>query len=262
MTALSPSRARARGLAANESLSALPLPPAPRAPGARAECEPRCAAAKAGARPHRLGCTLLPPRKARPAASNPRAEPGLESGCSGLKAVEDILLLATQGPPCLTLPGGLRVGTEDREPKPTRRGKAAQTVGRVAPRRQFGLRASARAQALQGGGRGGPAPLQPRSFLHCDWKPEHRLPLPSARSIPFKDKGSSMHMPSSSPKRQVTFWWRRRPRSPPARPQSEAALCRKPSFASSRLPRSRFIQIEIKFNFAFLVGFRITTVPS
>lgn len=42
--------------------------------------------------------------------------------------------------------------------------------------------------ALQGGGGGGAAALQPPSFLYCDWKPELGLPLPSARSISFKDK--------------------------------------------------------------------------
>lgn len=90
--------------------SLLPPPLAPRAlgvqgpPRADQGREPGGLAAKESLSPHgaplrggqRWGSAapprvhLAPLRKARPAASNPRVQPGLESGCSGLQAVEDI----------------------------------------------------------------------------------------------------------------------------------------------------------------------------
>lgn len=60
--------------------------------------------------------------------------------------------------------------------------------------------------ALQETGGGGAAALQPPSFLHCDWKPEPRLLLPSARSISFKDKAGVCTRSPGSLKLEVTFW--------------------------------------------------------
>lgn len=61
----------------------------------------------------------------------------------------------------------------------------------------------------------GPAPRPPLSFLYCDWKSEPRPPLPLARSVPFKDKGSNVPAPSLGPVERVTFWRLRRAPSQP-----------------------------------------------
>lgn len=120
--------------------------------------------------------------------------------------------LATQGLPCTSHPVRLRTRIQDVDVKLTRRQRTLQTSVRVARRRQCQQPASLQAQDLQGGRRTrSPPPPQPLSFLYCDWKPENRLPIRSPRSIPFKDKGSSVRIPSSSLNEQVTFWWLRRP---------------------------------------------------
>ena len=119
------------------------------------------------------------------------------------------LSLAAQVPPGLSAKPGCRVPAETyqgRESSPESNKGCTKTKSAACVSSGAG---SARREEEQAG----PAPWPPPSFLYCDWKPEHRPPLPSARSILFKDKGSGAPTPSLGLIEEVTFWPLRRPRS-------------------------------------------------
>ena len=105
------------------------------------------------------------------------------------------LSLAAQGPPGLPAEPGCRVPAE------TYQGKESSPDSGEGSSKTRSAACVSSAQDPQGGrksGRGRARPVPPPSFLYCDWKPEHRPPLPPARAILFKDKAPVRPRPPSA----------------------------------------------------------------
>ena len=152
-------------------------------------------------------------------APNP---PQPESGCSGLQARERRCPSWSFPESCYTripfhIPPGLLESQDSGSRAETYQGRECSRDGGKG--RTEKTKSAACVPFTAGSARreeeAGPAPRPPLSFLYCDWKPEPRPPLPSARSMPFKDKGSNVPTPSLGAVEGVTFWPLRRPRSQP-----------------------------------------------
>lgn len=150
----------------------------------------------------------VPQQRARPAAPNPGVEPRRSPDARGVKAPEGgspsrsfSLVSLRKGSPA----SATRVSLSQ-DSGSWAETYQTDTAVKVTRGRQCPQQASPSAQNLRGENRRrGPRSPQPLSSLYCDWKPDRSQPLPSARSIPFKDKGSSMLTLSPSSREEVTF---------------------------------------------------------
>lgn len=175
-----------------------------------------------------------PPRPAPQPRARPPPQP--ESGCSGLQARERRCPSWSFPQSCYTripfhVPPSLLESQDSGSRAETYQGRESSRDGGKG--RTEKTKSAACVSFSAGSARreeeAGPAPRPPLSFLYCDWKSEPRPPLPSARSVPFKDKDSNVPTPSRGPVERVTLC---RLRRAPSQPVSWQLT----DFSTQRLP--------------------------